>query len=71
MHQMTPNVIVVLGVFIWVVRSHGVRTEANAFCRVHDLHYQTKSRGSDGLCNNFNCYSFAYQKDTVSPVLAY
>jgi hypothetical protein len=39
MHQLTPNAIARLGVFISSVRSQGVGTQANAFCRVHDLHY--------------------------------
>jgi hypothetical protein len=41
-----------------------------AFCRVHELHYQTKAR-VDGLHKNFGCYNFAYQKDTNAPVIGY
>jgi hypothetical protein len=41
------------------------------FCRVHELHYQTKSRPSDGLHKNFGCYNFAYRKDMKAPVLGY
>jgi hypothetical protein len=41
------------------------------FCRVHELHYQTKSRPSDGLHKNFRCYNFEYRKDTKAPVLGY
>jgi hypothetical protein len=70
-HQLTPNAIVKLGVFIWVIRSQGVRTEANAFCRVHELHYQTKARPSDKLHNNFGYYNFVYRRDYVAPMLAY
>jgi hypothetical protein len=43
---------------------------AEAFCRVHELHYQTKAR-EDGLHENFGCYNFAYRKDTKAPVLSY
>jgi hypothetical protein len=43
---------------------------AEAFCRVHELHYQTKVR-ADGLHKNFSCYNFAYQKDKKAPVLGY
>jgi hypothetical protein len=71
MHQLTPNAIVRLNVFIWGVRSQGGRTDADAFYRVHDLHYQTKAKGQTCLNNNFGCYTFAYCKDTVGPVLAY
>ena len=43
---------------------------AEAFCRVHELHYQTKVR-VDGLHENFGCYNFSYRKDTKAPVLIY
>jgi hypothetical protein len=41
---------------------------AEALCRVHELHYQTKAR-ADGLHKNFGSYNFAYQKDTKAPVI--
>jgi hypothetical protein len=44
--------------------------DAEAFCRVHELHYQTKAR-AHGLHENFGCYNFAYRKDTKAPVLSY
>jgi hypothetical protein len=44
--------------------------DAEAFCRVHELHYQTKAR-ADGLQENFGYYNFAYRKDTKAPVLIY
>jgi hypothetical protein len=43
---------------------------AEAFCRVHELHYQTKAR-ADGLHKNFSYYNFAYRKDTKALVLGY
>jgi hypothetical protein len=43
---------------------------AEAFCRVHELHYQTKAR-ADGLHRNFGCYNFTYRKDTKAPVIGY
>jgi hypothetical protein len=43
---------------------------AEAFCRVHELHYQTKAR-ADGLHENFGCYNFVYRKDTKALVLSY
>jgi hypothetical protein len=70
MHPLTPNAMVRLSVFIWAVRSQG-HTDADAFCKVHDFHYHTKARDALGLHNNFECYSFAYRKDTSGPVLAY
>jgi hypothetical protein len=43
---------------------------AEAFCRVHELHYQTKAR-EDGLHENFCCYNFAYRKDMRTLVVSY
>jgi hypothetical protein len=70
LHQLTPNAIVRLSVFIWALRSQGVEPLAKAFCRVHELHYQTKAR-EDGLHENFDCYNFAYRKDMKTPVVSY
>lgn len=71
MHQLTPNAIIRLIVFIWVMQSQGARTDAKAFCRVHELHYQTKARPSNKLHNNFDCYNFAYRKDSCFSMLAH
>jgi hypothetical protein len=69
-HQLTPNIIVRLSVFIWALRSQGVEPLAEAFCRVHELHDQTKAR-EDGLHENFGCYNFAYRKDMKTSVVSY
>jgi hypothetical protein len=70
LHQLTPNAIVRLSVFIWALQSQGIDPNAKAFCQVHGLHYQTKAR-EDGLHENFGCYNFAYCKDMKAPVLSY
>jgi hypothetical protein len=70
LHQLTPNAIVRLNIFIWALRSQGMDPNAEAFCRVHELHYQMKAR-EDGLHENFGCYNFAYCKDTKATVLSY
>jgi hypothetical protein len=54
LHQLTPNAIVRLSVYIWALRSQGKSANAERFCRVHELHYQTKAR-ADGLHKNFRC----------------
>jgi hypothetical protein len=69
-HQLTPNAIVRLSVYICALRSQGVEPFAEGFCRVHELHYQTKTR-KDGLHENFGCYNFAYRKTTKFPVISY
>jgi hypothetical protein len=70
LHQLTPNTIVRLSVYIWALRSQGVEPFAEGFCRVHELHYQTKAR-EDGLHENFGCYNFAYRKNMKFPVISY
>jgi hypothetical protein len=69
-HQLTPIAIVRLSVYIWALRSQGMSPNAEAFCRVHELHYQTKAR-ADGLHDNFGYYNFVCRKDTKVLVLSY
>jgi hypothetical protein len=70
LHQLTPNAIVRLRVYIWALQSQGKSANGEGFCRVHELHYQTKAR-VDGLHKNFGFYNFAYQKDTKAPMIGY
>jgi hypothetical protein len=70
LHQLTPNDIVRLSVYIWALRSQGKSANAEGFCQVHELHYQTKAR-ADGLHKNFGSYNFAYRKDTKAPMIGY
>jgi hypothetical protein len=70
LHQLTPNAIIRLSVYIWALRSQGMSDNVEAFCRVHELYYQTKAR-ADGLHKNFGCYNFAYRKDTKASVIGY
>jgi hypothetical protein len=39
LHQLTPNAIVRLSVYIWALQSQGMSANAEGFCRVHELHY--------------------------------
>jgi hypothetical protein len=71
MHQMTPNAIVRLSVFILVVRGQGAHVDVVAFYRIHELHYQIKARPSDKLHNNLGCYNLAYTKYMRALALAY
>jgi hypothetical protein len=70
LHQLTSNTIVRLNVYIWALRSQGKSANAEGFCRVHELHYQTKAR-ADGLHKNFRCYNFAYRKNMNAPLIGY
>jgi hypothetical protein len=39
LHQLTPNAIVRLSIYIWALRSQGAEPLAEGFCRAHELHY--------------------------------
>jgi hypothetical protein len=39
LHQLTPNAIVRLNVFIWALRIQGMSPDAEAFYHVHELRY--------------------------------
>jgi hypothetical protein len=58
LHQITPEAIIRLGVFVWAVRSQGLEPSARCFCSMHELSYETKPWGKEQYHNNFGCYSF-------------
>jgi hypothetical protein len=70
LHQLTPNAIVRLSVYIWALRSQEAEPFTEGFCWARELYYQTKAR-EDGLHENFGCYNFAYRKDVKSLVISY
>jgi hypothetical protein len=70
LHQLTPNAIVSLNIYICALQSQVKSVNAEGFYGVHELHYQKMAR-ADGLHKNFGCYNFAYQKDTKAPVIGY
>jgi hypothetical protein len=39
LHQLTPNAIVRLIIYIWALWSQGLHANADGFCRIHELHY--------------------------------
>jgi hypothetical protein len=41
-HQITPEAIIRMGVFVWAVRSSGMEPSAKCFCNMHELLYETK-----------------------------
>jgi hypothetical protein len=61
LHELTLEALIKVGVFIWAMRSQGLEPDANCFCNIHELSYQTKAVGKEQCHNNFGCYSFVYQ----------
>jgi hypothetical protein len=45
LHQITPEAIIRMGVFVWAVRSQGLEPSAKCFCNMHELLYETKATG--------------------------
>jgi hypothetical protein len=68
LHQITPEAIIRMGVFIWAVRSQGLEPSAKCFCNMHELLYETKATGKEQYHNNFGCYGFVPHPDVSYPV---
>jgi hypothetical protein len=37
LHQLTPEALIKVGIFIWAMRSQGLEPNANYFCNIHNL----------------------------------
>jgi hypothetical protein len=57
-HQLTPEAILRMGVFVWAVRSQGIEPSAKCFCSMRELLYERKATGKEQYHNNFGCYEF-------------
>jgi hypothetical protein len=44
LHQLTPEAILRMGLFVWAVRSQGLEPSAKSFCSMHELLYETSHR---------------------------
>jgi hypothetical protein len=47
LHQITPEAIMKMGIFVWAVRSQGLEPSAKCFCSMHELLYETKATGKE------------------------
>jgi hypothetical protein len=68
LHQITPNAIIRMRIFIWAIRSQGLVPNAKCFCNMHELSYETKATGKEQYHNNFGCYGFVPRSDVSYPV---
>jgi hypothetical protein len=61
-HQLTPNAIVQIIKFIWIVTSYRCRPTADVFAHHYELHYQNKKDHLEGcvttLTVQFGCIAF-------------
>jgi hypothetical protein len=53
LHQLTPNAIVLISKFLWVVTSRGGHPTIDVFSHHYELHYQNKNIQLEGFETNF------------------
>jgi hypothetical protein len=68
LHQITPEAIIRMGVFVWAVRSQGLEPSVKCFCSMHKLLYEMKAMGKEQYHNNFGCYVFIACPNASHPV---
>jgi hypothetical protein len=68
LHQITPEAIIRMGIFVWAVRSQGLEPSAKCFCSTHKLLYETKATSKEQYHNNFGCYGFIARSNASHPV---
>jgi hypothetical protein len=71
LHQITPEAIIRMGMFVWAVRSQGLEPSAKCFCNMHELLYEAKAIGKEQYHNNFGCYGFIARSNASYPVPTY
>jgi hypothetical protein len=68
LHQITPEAIMRMEIFVWAVRSQGLKPSAKCFCSMHELLYETKATGKEQYHNNFDCYGFIARPNASHPM---
>jgi hypothetical protein len=68
LHQLTPEAIIKIWIYIWPMRSQGLEPNAKCFCNMHELTYETKATGKEKYHNNFGCYGFVTCSKVSNPV---
>jgi hypothetical protein len=68
LHQITPEAIIRMEIFVWAIRSQELEPNAKCFCSMHELLYETKTMGKEQYHNNFGCYGFIARPNVSYPV---
>jgi hypothetical protein len=68
LHQITPEAIIGMGIFVWAIRSQRLESSAKCFYSIHELLYETKAIGKEQYHNNFGCYGFIAHSNASHPV---
>ena len=71
MHHLTPNGIMKIALFIWTTKPQDVNLDIGAFCALHEMHTQFRSKNVDvkTIIKYFGCCSFkpARSAKQISP----
>jgi hypothetical protein len=68
LHEITPEAIIRMSIFVCAVRRQGLEPSAKCFCNMHELLYETKATGKEQYHNNFGCYGFVPRSYVSYPV---
>jgi hypothetical protein len=64
LHQITPEAIIRMVIFIWAMRSQSLEPNARCFCNMHELSYETKATGKEKYHNNFVLGAFGLRRSS-------
>jgi hypothetical protein len=56
LHQLAPEAIIRMGLFVWAVRNQGLEPSAKCFYSMHELLYETKAIDKEQYHNNFRLH---------------
>jgi hypothetical protein len=77
LHQLTPNAILCLSVYMWICQTTKIKPSAEGFSSAHQVHHQRRTVFEEEGDNTvekdrqFGCLNFSYKTGVVSPVTAY
>jgi hypothetical protein len=77
LHQLTPNAILRLSVYMWICRTTKIKPSAEGFASAHQVHHQRRTvfeeEGDQSVEKDyqFGCLNFSYKTGVVSPVTVY
>jgi hypothetical protein len=77
LHQLTPNAILRLSVYMWICRTTKIKPSTEGFALAHQVHHQRhtifEEEGDDTVEKDcqFGCLNFSYKSGVVGPVTAY
>jgi hypothetical protein len=77
LHQLTPNAILRLSVYMWMCRTTKIKPSAEGFASAHQVHHQRRTifeeEGDQSVEKDcqFGCLNFSYKSGVVSSVTAY